>query len=69
MTRSIPIAMLFLISALNLVVLAVNLSRPSRAAVGGMSYRSLARDRDFTRAVQSIVEACAVNIDIGKVKC
>jgi hypothetical protein len=69
MSRSIPIAMLFLISVLNLIVLAVNLSQPSRAATGGMSYQSLIRDQDFTRAVKSIAESCAVNVDIGKLKC
>lgn len=60
---------LALISALNLVALAVTLSLPSRAAVAGMNYRALTNDPDFTRAVQSIVQNCKVNIDTAKLKC
>ncbi len=60
---------LSLISALNLVALAVTLSLPSRAAVAGMNYHALTNDPDFTRAVQSIVQNCKVNIDTAKLKC
>jgi hypothetical protein len=58
-----------LISALNLIALAVTLSLPSRAAVAGMDYRALTNDPDFTRAVQSIVQNCKVNLDTDKLKC
>jgi hypothetical protein len=34
-------AILSLLSALNVIALAVNVSLPSRAAVGGMSYQSM----------------------------
>jgi hypothetical protein len=50
-------------------VLIVNLSQPSRAAVGGMSYQNLVSDPDFTRAVKSIVQDCKVNVDIAKLAC
>ena len=69
MSRRTMIAILCLLSALNIIVLAVNVSRQARAAVGGMSYQELVSDRDFTRAVKSIAEACQVNVDIAKLKC
>jgi hypothetical protein len=34
-----------------------------------MKYENLIDDRDFVRAVHSIVEACTVNVDIAKEKC
>lgn len=58
-----------LLSALNAVVLVLNLSQPSMAAVRGMSYQDLLRDPDFTRAVKTIAEQCSVNVDIAKLKC
>ena len=51
------------------IALIVNISQPSRAAVGGMSYQELMRDPDFTRAVKSIAQACKVNVDIAKLVC
>lgn len=69
MSRCATIAILGLISALNLAALAVNLSLPSRAAVAGMNYRDLTNDPEFTRAVQSIVQSCKVNVDTAKLKC
>jgi hypothetical protein len=43
--RTLPIvmALLCLLSGLNAIALIVNLSQPSRAAVGGMSYQELER--------------------------
>ena len=69
--RTLPIvlALLCLLSGLNAIALIVNLSQPSRAAVGGMSYQELVRDADFTRAVKSIAQNCNVNVDIGKLVC
>ncbi len=58
-----------LLTALNAGVLLVQLSAASKAAVAGMDAQALARDADFKRAVQEIVEACRINIDIGRVKC
>jgi hypothetical protein len=65
----IILTLLGVVLALNLVALAVNLSPPSRAAVGKTSYQELMRDQDFIHAVRSIAESCAVNVDIGKLKC
>ena len=70
MSRTAPlVALLCLLSALNLFALAINNSLPSRAAVGGLSYEDLMRDPDFTRAVQSIAQKCKVNVDIAKLIC
>ena len=71
LTRTLPfvLALLCLLSGLNAIALIVNLSQPSRAAVGGMSYQELVRDQDFTRAVKSIAQDCKVNVDIAKLSC
>jgi hypothetical protein len=58
-----------LLTALNIAVLMVNLSQPSRAASTGMSYQDLMRDPEFTRAVKAIVQGCRVNVDIAKLSC
>jgi hypothetical protein len=57
------------LSVLNAIALATNLSLPTRAAVGRMSYQNLVADPDFTRAVQSIVQKCRVNVDIATIVC
>jgi hypothetical protein len=69
MSRPALMAIVCVVCALNIVALAVNLSLPSRAAVGDVNYEQLISDPNFTRAVKSIVEACAVNVDLAKVKC
>jgi hypothetical protein len=69
MSRRAMFAILSLLSALNVIALAVNVSLPSRAAVGGMSYQDLMRDPDFTRAVKSIAQECKVNVDVAKLTC
>ena len=58
-----------LLTALNAGVLILQLSGSSKAAVGGMNAHALSSDADFKRAVQDIIEACRVNVDIAKVKC
>ena len=57
------------LTALNAVALTINVSLPLRAAVGGKTYNDLISDPDFTRAVQSIVQKCRVNVDIATVVC
>jgi hypothetical protein len=52
-----------------MIALVLNLSQPTRAAVGGMGYQDLLRDADFTRAVKSVVDQCKVNVDIAKLIC
>jgi len=69
MSRREIFVILSLLSALNVIVLAINVSLPSKAAVGGMSYQDLMRDPDFTRAVKSIAQECKVNVDVGKLTC
>jgi hypothetical protein len=65
----ILVVVLCLLSGLNAIALILNLSQPSRAAVGGMSYQELVGDPDFTRAVKSIAQECKVNVDVAKLAC
>ncbi len=58
-----------LLTALNAVVLVLQLSATSKAAVAGMNAQALSGDADFKRAVQIVVEGCRVNVDLGKVQC
>ena len=71
LARTLPVIMtlLCLVSVLNAIVLFVNLSQPSRAAVGGMSYQELVNDPDFVRAVKAVAQNCRVNVDIAKLVC
>jgi hypothetical protein len=69
MSHRIMIAILLLLTVLNVMALSINFFQQSRAAAGGMSFRQLMSDPDFTRAVKSIAEACTVNVDIAKLKC
>lgn len=69
MSRRVIMTILCVMCALNVITLAVNFSMPSRAAVGDVNYKELIREPDFTRAVKSIAEACAVNVNIAKLKC
>jgi hypothetical protein len=69
MSRRVVTIMLFFLTALNVIALAINVSPASRAAVAGLSYKELMNDADFTRAVKSIVERCPINVDLGRIKC
>jgi hypothetical protein len=53
-----------LLTALNLGLLVINISVPSKAANA-----NLADNPDFARAVKSIVETCKVNVDLANIKC
>ena len=68
MSRHIKIALIVL-TVLNALALAINMSLPTRAAVGAKSYEDLLDDPDFTLAVQAVVEKCKVNVDIAKLQC
>jgi len=68
-TRTALVLLVGVLTALNVSSLILNFSQPSRAAVAGMSYQDLVRDPDFMRAVQSIVQACKVNVDLAKLMC
>lgn len=63
------LALILMATVLNVSILIFNLTLPSRAAVAGMDYHALVTDSDFKRATQTIVEACRVNADLGKVQC
>ncbi len=56
-----------LLTGFNIGILALNLSIQARAEVAGMSWRELARDRDFRRAVEDIVSSCTVSS--GDISC
>ena len=57
------------LTALNAIVLIINISLPVAAAVGGKTYNDLISDPDFTRAVQSIAQKCRFNVDIARLEC
>ena len=69
MSRKIAFVLLGLLTACNVVALVANMALPARAAVAGMTYQQLLKDRDFTHAVKSVVEACKVNVDLAKLSC
>jgi hypothetical protein len=66
---TIALALILVATALNISILIFNLSLPSRAAVTGMDYQALVSDADFKQAVQSVVQACSVNVALAKVRC
>jgi hypothetical protein len=68
MSRRLKVALIVL-TVLNALALAINISRPTKAAVGAKSYEDLLDDPDFTLAVQAVIEKCKVNLDIAKLQC
>jgi hypothetical protein len=68
MSRYLKVALIVL-TVLNAVALAINISLPTKAAVGAKSYEDLLDDADFTLAVQAVIEKCKVNLDIAKLQC
>ena len=63
------LVMLLVATLLNVAILLVELPFSSRAAVANMDYGALVKDADFKKAVQLIVEACSVNMNIAQVRC
>jgi hypothetical protein len=55
------IAIITAVTVLNVGATIINVTRPANAEVAGMNARQLERDRDFRRAVESIVSSCTVN--------
>lgn len=49
------------LTILNTILLTVQLAPVAKAAVAGMDYMDLRRDRDFRKAVEYIVEDCSVS--------
>jgi hypothetical protein len=58
---------LFLLTALNVTALIINVSPPSRAATA--SYQEMLNDPDCTPAVNTIAEQCRVNVNLGRLQC
>ena len=69
MSRRMPLGLVCVATVLNVGILVMNLSSSSVANVAGMDQQALLRDQDFVRAVQAVVQACSVNVDIAKIKC
>jgi hypothetical protein len=63
------LVLMLVATALNISILIFNLSLPSRAVVAGMDSQALMSDSDFKQAVQSVVQACSVNVALAKVRC
>jgi hypothetical protein len=66
---TVIVAIAGILTILNAGLLVLQLSPPSKAAIAGMDAQGLARDGDFKRAVQLVVEGCKVNVDLAKVQC
>ena len=69
MSLRVMVTALLVVTALNVLALTINLAQQSKSAPGGTSYQELMHDADFTRAVRSVIEACAVNIELAKLRC
>jgi predicted ATPase len=69
MSRKTAMVLMGLLTALNVGIVVVNTSMPSRAAVGGMTYQDLTNDADFVRAVKAVASTCKVNVDLGALRC
>jgi predicted ATPase len=69
MSRKTAMVLMCLLTALNVGVVVVNTSIPSRAALGGMTYEDLVNDPDFVRAVKAVASTCKVNVDLGALRC
>ena len=63
------LVLLLATTALNVAILLVDLSVSSSAAVANMDYGALVKDADFKKALQSIVVACNVNMNIARIRC
>ena len=62
------VAMLTILTAINLIVLGLNLATPSKANVAEMNEQALVADRDFERAVIRVVERFCSS-DTGTIHC
>jgi acyl-CoA reductase-like NAD-dependent aldehyde dehydrogenase len=69
MSRKTALLLMFVLTAFNVGMIMVDISKPSQAAVGGKSYQALMHDADFARAVKAIVTGCKVNVDVANITC
>ena len=67
MSGKIAVLTVCFLTALNVILVIVNVSTRSNASVAGMDYSDLRRDRDFQRAVGDVVEDCKVDGD--RIRC
>jgi hypothetical protein len=69
MSKTVIMVTICVLLALNLIVSIMNFSGPSKAAVAGMTFKSLTSDADFVKAVKAIAGTCKVNVDLARVEC
>jgi hypothetical protein len=69
MSRKTALVLMCLLTALNVGFVMLTTSKPSRAALGGMTYDDLVNDPDFVRAVKAVATSCTVNVDVATLKC
>jgi hypothetical protein len=69
MSPKVATILVSLLLALNLLVMALNFTSSSSAAVAGLRAHQLENHPDFVRAVRSIVQKCRVNVDLATVFC
>lgn len=55
------IALFIALTVVTVGAAAIKISNQARAEVAGMSHSDLRKDRDFRRAVESIVESCSIS--------
>jgi hypothetical protein len=67
MSYKVVMATLCFLTVLNIMVLVISFSLPSKATTP--SYQEMINDPNFTRAVKTIIEQCRVNVDIARVQC
>ena len=63
------VAVILVLTAINVGVLVLNVAPAARGALAGAGYKELINDPGFRHAVKSVVEACQVNVDLGRVIC
>jgi hypothetical protein len=63
------IVLLAVLTPLNAAMLIGNMTAVASAAWSGSSSKALLQDAGFTRAVQTVIERCQVNVDLAKVLC
>ena len=69
MSRKAFLAVIAVLTAINIGTLALNTSNTVRAEVDGMDFRDLRRDRDFKKAVWWVVDGnCTADSD-GAISC
>jgi hypothetical protein len=66
--KNLNTIVLAMLTALNLIVLAFNLTARAKADVAGKDWFELAKDDDFRQAVGYVVSKCTIDTDRGPPK-